>query len=95
VDYLFAIRLVASKKPTIMRILLVPSTFTFKQFSSVIEIAFGWTGYHAHVFTVNKVLKEGEVRPFFYPAISSFFFFSILAAMDYGVRLMTLIRRGL
>ncbi|OXV10960.1 hypothetical protein Egran_01279 [Elaphomyces granulatus] len=59
-DYLFSIRLVGSKKPTIMRILLIPSTFTFEQFNDVIQIAFGWTNYHGHYFTVSMLPKEDE-----------------------------------
>jgi pRiA4b ORF-3-like protein len=90
-DYLFSIRLVGSKRPTIMRILLIPSTFTFEQFNDVIQIAFGWTNYHGHYFTVSMLPKEDEVRPFFHLLFS----LSILAAMNYEVGLMTSTRGGL
>jgi Plasmid pRiA4b ORF-3-like protein len=65
---------VASDEPTIMRLLLVPSALTFGDLHEVLQIAFGWADCHAHSFDVSRVPKEGEVRPFSHPVITSSFF---------------------
>jgi len=57
-DYLLTVRLVGTDEPTIMRLLLVPATFTFGTLHDVLQIVFGWANCHAHSFTVSRVPKE-------------------------------------
>lgn len=42
-------------KPPIWRRLIVPSASTLGQLHQIIQIAFGWEGYHLHQFTVGAV----------------------------------------
>lgn len=46
---------VEGTEPAIWRRLIVPSASTLGQLHRIIQIAFGWEGYHLHQFTVGDV----------------------------------------
>jgi hypothetical protein len=40
-------------EPTIWRRLLIPAHHTLAELHGAIQVAFGWEGWHGHVFTVR------------------------------------------
>lgn len=57
----FKIQIKELKNPTVWRRVMVPDTFTFKQFHEVIQAAFGWWNYHLYEFTddANPIIHIG------------------------------------
>ncbi|KAF2666813.1 hypothetical protein BT63DRAFT_481285 [Microthyrium microscopicum] len=61
-SYLLQVRLNRSNDPTITRLLVVPSNFTFEKLHEVLQVAFGWADCHAHSFDILQLHEEGKPR---------------------------------
>ncbi len=50
-QYIFKIQLTGVSKPPVWRRIMVPVTYSFYEFSDVIQLAFGWAGMHLYQFS--------------------------------------------
>ena len=57
-NYLILATLSGSTNPTITRLLSLPPSLTFDKLHRVLQISFGWTDSHMHVFNVSLVDDE-------------------------------------
>lgn len=57
-NYLILATLSGSTSPTITRLLSLPPSLTFDKLHGVLQISFGWTNSHMHVFNVSFVDAE-------------------------------------
>lgn len=59
--YQFKIQIKGLTKPPVWRVLTVPADFTFENFHTAIQIAFGWENYHLFEFTGKGALRNMRI----------------------------------
>jgi hypothetical protein len=64
--FTFRIQIAGITKPPVWRKLVVPDNFTFEHFHHIIQVAFGWDGYHLYQFSEKGYTSDwfiGEPSP--------------------------------
>lgn len=68
-NYLIQVHMILSSDPMITRLFSLPPHLTLDKFHQVLQIAFGWAGYHMHSFNVT-LTNNNEKRPYPRPVAS-------------------------
>lgn len=58
--YSFTIVLPDTSSPNVLREVIIPSWYTFRQLHCVIQWGFGWENNHLHVFSIPRPCPPGE-----------------------------------